>query len=220
MKLGGFEKTSFVDFPGKISAVVFTQGCNFNCYYCHNKELIGFECGENEVSTDEVFEWVQEKKEFIDAITITGGEPTLQKGLKEFLKRAKSMNLLTKLDTNGSNPEAISDLLKEDLLDYIAMDLKAPVNKYESICTKKIDCKKIRKSVDIIKESGLPYEFRTTFCDMLNIEDLKTIREEFGVFSNHVIQKCRQTNKDSNYVNGSKDMKEELKRLSFKTRGY
>lgn len=178
--VGGFHKNSFVDFKGKISSVVFTKGCNFNCYYCHNKGLINnntdYNCKEM-ISKERAEELILSRKKYIDGVVITGGEPTLQPGLPYFLESVKKMGLPVKLDTNGTNPEMLNMLYKTGLLDYIAMDIKAPFEKYDSICGTKVNITNIEKSINLIMNGNVRYEFRTTVVPELDREDIMKIAE-------------------------------------------
>lgn len=176
MKIGGFQKTSLIDYPDKISAIVFTQGCNFRCGYCHNPELIKTDGSLIEESF--VLDFLESRIGKLDAVVITGGEPTLQNDLIEFIKQIKNMNYLVKLDTNGTSPEIILRLLNEKLIDYIAMDIKAPLNKYADIVNLKINVDSVIKSINLIINSNIDYEFRTTVVkSQLNIKDF----EEIGI---------------------------------------
>jgi pyruvate formate lyase activating enzyme len=162
MIAGGFQKNSLIDFPGKISSVVFTKGCNFKCPYCHNPELISFEKDEFIVDTDEIFDFLKKRKGFIDAVVITGGEPCLQTDIIDFAKKIKNLGFLLKLDTNGSRPEVVEKLLKENLLDLIAMDIKTLFNNYDDLTNEKNMEEKLKTSVSLIMNSGVDYYFRTT----------------------------------------------------------
>ncbi len=157
MQIGGIQKTSLLDFPDKISAIVFTQGCNFRCGYCHNPELIVLK---NEASNIDFFEFLKTRQGKLDGVVITGGEPCLQKDLIDFIKRIKDMGFLVKLDTNGTMPEVLKSALP--LVDYVAMDIKAPIEKYPDIVRVKINPNKILESISLIINSGVDYEFRTT----------------------------------------------------------
>lgn len=143
-KLAGLQKTTFIDYPEKIACIVFTQGCNFRCGYCHNPEL--FENKEPVLSVPAFFEFLNKRKGKLDGVVITGGEPTLHnKDLIEFIKKVKSLGFLVKLDTNGTHPDVLQELLNENLLDYIAMDIKAPLAKYKEITRVDIDTDIIKK---------------------------------------------------------------------------
>lgn len=192
MNIGGFVKTSFVDYPDKIASVVFTQGCNLRCGYCHNVSLLDINAPSNSILPEEIFEWLSKRKGMIDAVVVSGGEPTLQNNLYVFIEELKAMGLLVKLDTNGTNPDLLRTLIADELLDFIAMDLKAPLSKYESITgTSQLELALIRESVEVIKNSGLVYEFRTTLCPELEADDIPCIILDFEIASNYVVQSCR-----------------------------
>ena len=163
MIIGGLHKTSLIDYPGKISCVIFLSGCNFDCPYCHNPELAkGRSLGSDFLSEDLIFDFLETHKEFLDGVVISGGEPTLQKGLISFCKKIRLMDYPVKLDTNGSRPEVISKLIDEGLVNYIAMDIKTDPDHYLSLIKDGSSTDDIFSSVRIIKESNIDYEFRTT----------------------------------------------------------
>lgn len=169
MIIGGLQKTSLLDFPEKIAAIVFTMGCNFRCGYCHNPELIN-----GEAKIEEVFEFLKTRQGKLDGVVITGGEPCLQKDLPEFIKQVKELGFAVKLDTNGSFPEMLEKVLPD--LDYVAMDIKAPLEKYSQIVNVDIDTSKILKSIEVLKNGGVDYEFRTTVVkSQLSFEDFEKI---------------------------------------------
>jgi len=177
MIIGGFQKFSLLDYPDQISAIVFTQGCNFRCSYCHNKELLEKEPSNSTIDPQEIWDFLNKRWKQIDAVVITGGEPTIQPDLIEFMQKIKALGFLVKLDTNGSNPEVIEEVIKLKLADYIAMDIKAPLEKYQDITNSWIDTKKIEKSINLIMDSGIKYEFRTTvFKPQLSKEDILQIK--------------------------------------------
>lgn len=192
-KLAGLQKTTFIDYPEKIACIVFTQGCNFRCGYCHNPEL--FEHKEPVLSVPAFFEFLNKRKGKLDGVVITGGEPTLHgKDLIEFIKEVKSLGFLVKLDTNGTHPDVLQELLNENLLDYIAMDIKAPLAKYKTITQTDIDTKIIKKSIDMIMNSGVDYEFRTTIVkSQLSVEDLRQIGELIQGAKRYYMQKFLAT---------------------------
>lgn len=192
-KLAGLQKTTFIDYPEKIACIVFTQGCNFRCGYCHNPEL--FENKEPVLSVPAFFEFLNKRKGKLDGVVITGGEPTLHgKDLIEFIKEVKSLGFLVKLDTNGTHPGVLQELLNENLLDYIAMDIKAPLAKYKTITQTDIDTKIIKKSIDMIMNSGVDYEFRTTIVkSQLSVEDLRQIGELIQGAKRYYMQKFLAT---------------------------
>lgn len=170
MQIAGLQKTSFVDYPGQPAAVVFTPYCNFECAYCHNAQILHADTPL--VAESYVWEHLERRAGTLKALVISGGEPTLQQQLGAFIRRAKRLGYLIKLDTNGSRPQTLRELLRAKLIDYIAMDIKAPIERYEEIACVKIDADAIRTSITLIRNSGLPHEFRTTFCPQLSVDDV------------------------------------------------
>jgi len=161
------------EYPGMISAIAFTQGCNFRCPYCHNPELVDPDLFVDCLPEEGVLSFLERRRGKLDALTITGGEPTIQLDLIDFIKRVRKIGYLIKLDTNGSCPEVLEQLIGGRLLDYIAMDMKGPFQRYRTVTRSKIDEDKIRQSIEIIMKSGKPYEFRTTVPKkLLQEEDL------------------------------------------------
>ncbi len=171
MLIGGLQKVSLIEYPGKIGAIAFTQGCNFRCPYCHNPELVDPDLYKECLSEEGVLSFLEKRKGKLDALTITGGEPTIQVDLLEFIKCVRNIGYLIKLDTNGSCPEVLERLIRGRLVDYIAMDIKGPLHKYRTVTRSKIDEDKIRQSIEIILKSEMPYEFRTTVPKRLLDED-------------------------------------------------
>lgn len=175
MRIGGFSKLTTVDYPGELACGIFLVGCNFKCGYCHNPSLINGKDMDSFIPKEEVMEYLVERKDMLDGVCISGGEPTCNPELKDFIKEIKALGYKVKLDTNGTHPEIIEELLKENLLDYIAMDLKASPKKYEEVVGCKVNMDKIYKTIDIIKASGVKHEFRTTYLPMLDTSDIKEI---------------------------------------------
>jgi len=174
MKIGGLQKTSLQDYPEEISSIIWTIGCNFSCPFCYNKDLV--EGNIAKIPEEDILSFLKKRKELIDGLVISGGEPLLQKDLKNFCKKVKKLGYKIKIDTNGSYPEKLKKLVDEKLIDYIAMDIKAPKKKYNKLTNVKIDIKKIEKSIEIIKNSKLDYEFRTTVVpSLLMMEDIVEI---------------------------------------------
>ena len=171
MKIGGLQKVSLIDYPGEISSVIFLQGCNFKCPYCHNPELVDAKLFGPCLDEKDVLEFLKTRIGKIDAVTITGGEPTIQNDLMPFIKRIKKMGFAVKLDSNGSGPEVIQKLLSEKLLDFIAMDIKAPLTKYENIAQVPLKTDSIKESIRIILRAKIPHEFRTTVVQSLLTEN-------------------------------------------------
>lgn len=163
MNICGFEKFSMVDYDGKIACTVFTEGCNFRCPFCQNAALVT-SAGTNEIIAEsEIFDYLDKRKTLVDAVCVSGGEPTLQKDLESFMEKIKKMGFLVKLDTNGYRPEILRKLLKNKLLDYVAMDIKASKEKYAEVAgLYNVDLTAIDKSVAMLKDGSVDYEFRTT----------------------------------------------------------
>jgi len=172
VKIAGFAKTSLLDWDGNVTAVLYLPGCNFRCPFCHNKDLVLAPEALEEVPIEDIEDFVKENEEFLDGIVITGGEPTIHKDLPDLIKRLRKLRIRIKLDTNGSNPEMLQDLIKAGLIDYVAMDIKAPLNeKYNELAGKEVALDKVKRSIEIIMSSGIDYEFRTTMVPILLEKD-------------------------------------------------
>ena len=195
MKIAGFIKNSLIDYPDKICTTIFTAGCNMNCWYCHNYKLLS---GEQKDYYHEVLEFLKLRVGQIDAVTISGGEPTINKDLEAFIKEVKAFGYLIKLDTNGLNPQVLKNLIDKNMLDYVAMDIKAPFNKYENVIRTNINLEKIKESMSILKNSNINYEFRTTFSPDLNFEDISSIGALVKGAKNFSLQNYRPTNRCEN----------------------
>lgn len=176
MFIGALQKTTLTDFPNKIACIVFLVNCNFKCKFCYNKELTShkyFKKSKRElIEEKDFFAFLDSKKKMLDGVVITGGEPTVSPGLYEFIKKIKSLGFKVKLDTNGTNPKILRKLFSESLVDYVAMDFKAPVGKFHEITQSSIPFETILDSVSLLKASGVPHEFRTTLYPKLTKEDL------------------------------------------------
>ncbi len=195
MKIAGLQKTTLIDYPDHIATIIFTQGCNFQCGYCHNPTLITNSIEEDPYLPEEEFwNFLNQRKNLIDAVVITGGEPTLQQDLTEFIQKIKSYDLKVKLDTNGTQAELLKNLIQENLIDYIAMDIKAPLGEYPKIVGE-CNTEEIKKSIKLIKESNLDYEFRTTVVPTLHsLEDMKEIAKLITGAKEYFIQNFRPVN--------------------------
>lgn len=190
MKIAGFQKTSFVDFPKCVSCVVFTPLCNMRCSYCHNKHILS---GDYPIIPElTVFDYLQKRKGMIKGVVVSGGEPTLQPDLERFVCSVKEMGYRVKLDTNGTNPNVLKKLCEKGYVDYVAMDIKAPLEKYDQICGSDIDKQRIKESIDFLKTSGIMHEFRTTFCPELTKEDILDISKKIVQQSDYYLQQYRQ----------------------------
>jgi pyruvate formate lyase activating enzyme len=185
MLIGGYQKLTLIDYPGKIATTVFTVGCNFRCPFCHNPELVDSRQFTVHSSLEkEFFEFLKKRKGKLEGVCITGGEPTIQPDLMDFIKRVKKMGFLVKLDSNGTRPDVLKKLYGAKLLDFVAMDIKNSQKKYANTCGGNVpasrrrsvsasrggDVERIRLSVDLIRNSGVPYEFRTTVVPGLHTE--------------------------------------------------
>ena len=214
MKIAGLQKNSMIDYPGNLSAVVFTQGCNMNCGYCHNRCLIGASSKNEILDQDSVINFLEKRRGLLDSVVVSGGEPTLQKDLPEFLETVKSMGYKTKLDTNGTNPECLSLLIKNKLLDYVAMDIKAPLCKYRKVCCSPVDTGKLSQSINILKMDMVAYEFRTTYTPELCDEDLMDISETIKGAHTYVIQQYREVDSNEGKYTGYVEKRNILKSIT------
>lgn len=178
MKIGGLIKFTLIDFPGRPAAIIFTQGCNFRCRYCHNPELVYPHLFTEPVAEEEVFSFLQRRQGSLEGVVVSGGEPTLHDDLPAFMARLKALGYQVKLDTNGSRPDMVQELIDKKLVDYIAMDLKAPLQKYRDITEVDTNTDILRRSMDLIRQSGLEYEFRTTYDkEVLTEADIESLRK-------------------------------------------
>ena len=162
MKICGLQKTTLLDFPGRVAATLFTGGCNFRCPFCHNSGLLSGDA-EAAYSVREILQFLEKRKRILEGVCITGGEPTLQPDLEDFIRDIRSLGLAVKLDTNGYRPDVLKVLCQKGLLDYAAMDIKAGRDRYETaagVCG--LDMKRIDESIRFLLEGHLPYELRTT----------------------------------------------------------
>ncbi len=190
MLIGGFQKFSLIDYPKKISAIIFTQGCNFRCHYCYNPELVKPELFTPPIPEEEVLSFLEKRRGVLEGVVITGGEPLLQKDLPDFLKKVKDYGYSIKLDTNGSFPEKLKELIEKKLIDFVAMDIKAPFEKYEKVCGVQVDTKKIQESIKIIMNSGIDYLFRTVLIkEFLDFKDIEIIANYIKGAKNYILQK-------------------------------
>jgi pyruvate formate lyase activating enzyme len=190
MEFKGHVKSSFIDYPDRICTVYFVGGCNFRCPYCHNAPLLEGE-GES-IDEEQVFEYLEKRKNVLDGVCISGGEPTIRPDLEDFLARVKQRGFLVKLDTNGTNPYVVEGLLKRRAVDYIAMDIKAPFGKYNVVAGKSVDTKAVKKSTALIRNASIEYEFRTTVCrELLSIRDIIEIAHFIKGSQRYAVQNFR-----------------------------
>ena len=177
MKIAGLVKTSTVDFPGRLAAVVFTAGCNFDCFYCHNRQLLGQDL--QLISQLAVEEFLQKRNRLLEGVVVSGGEPLLQPALMDFLVRIRRLGYQVKLDTNGSHPGLLRELVRDKLVDYVAVDYKAPWSSYAKVnrCHLATACR-VQESFNLLFESGINWEARTTIIPGLTLADLTTMARE------------------------------------------
>lgn len=192
MKIAGIQKNSFIDFKGKIAAVIFAPGCNLDCYYCHNRRII---CGEgcrSNYSEEEVLYMLSRRRKFLDGVVISGGEPTLQPDIDVFIDKIKDIGYKVKLDTNGTNPAVVEHLVNSGRVDYVAMDIKAPFERYDEICGVKVNLGNIERSIALLMENRVDYEFRTTVVPDLGEDDILAIAERIRGAKRYILQQFRQ----------------------------
>ncbi len=196
MKIGGLQKFTLSDFPGKCAAIVFTQGCNFRCPFCHNGRLIALDAPpELSIEEKDIFYFLNSRKKQIDGVVISGGEPTIQKDLPLFCAKIKKIGLSVKLDTNGSRPDVLEDLLRKRLLDYVAMDIKASYANYSLLSGVPVDIKSIKKSISVLKQANIPVLFRTTWVEGLHQKKEKMlIKEMIPDNMKHIFQETKLEN--------------------------
>ncbi len=194
MIYGGLQKLTLIDFPGKLAATIFLSGCNFRCPFCYNPDLVLPE-KISSFNEEEIFSFLNKRKGMLDGVVICGGEPTIHKDLMQLAKRIKEMGFAVKLDTNGSDPEILDNLISRNLIDYIAMDVKAPREKYEALAGKGIDLQRIEESIGILKEERTDYEFRTTVIPLLlEKEDILSITQWIKPAKRYFLQQFRAEN--------------------------
>jgi pyruvate formate lyase activating enzyme len=191
MLIAGFEKNTLLDYPGKVASIIFTYGCNLRCPYCHNPELVIKPCDKKNLFSEElIFDYLKKRKGLIDALVITGGEPTLQKDLVSFIQKAKDLDILVKLDTNGINDDIVKHIISLNIVDYWAMDIKYPSEYLEEYG---IEAQKVENSIDMIMSSGKKYEFRTTYVKGIHdIDDAVSIGKMIEGANNYYIQNFRK----------------------------
>ena len=195
MEIGGLEKSTLIDYPGRIAATVFLLGCNFRCPFCYSSELVLPEkmAEQPKIAEKAFFDFLKERQGLLEGVVICGGEPTIHKDLPDFIKRIKDLGFLLKLDTNGSNPEMLRKLMQKGLVDYVAMDIKAPLGaKYDLATGVKVDLDKIKESIEIIKGSGVDYEFRSTIAPSIHSkEDVIQMAKDISPAKKYYLQNFR-----------------------------
>ena len=195
MLIVGLNKTTLLDYPGRVAATIFTGGCNFRCPFCHNGDLVLKASALDAYSEEEVFSFLHKRKKVLGGVCITGGEPTLQPDLAEFIRKVKELGYAVKLDTNGYKPKVLEELLKEDLLDYLAMDLKNRKEKYaETAGVTDFVLENIERSMELLTAYEVPHEFRTTVVkEFHEQEDLEAICRWIGGQATFYLQQYRDS---------------------------
>lgn len=195
MTVAGMVKSSFVDYPGLVSCVLFLPGCDFNCFYCHNRLLMESEY--QRIDLDYIDEFLNSRKDMLDAVVITGGEPTMQPDLIPFMLKIKEKRFKLKLDTNGSSPEVITKVLRAGLVDYFAVDYKAPSARYPEIAGGKAGGETVLNTIRLLLESRADFEVRTTVIPQLDTHDLLQMARELPIVPRYVLNRYR---KPDNYL--------------------
>jgi len=175
MKIAQILPTTLIDYPNRVAALIYTPLCNFRCPFCHNSELVLPEKIRKLqlIPEDDILYFLREREKFLDALCITGGEPTLQEDLPRFIERVKRIGLLIKLDTNGSRPEVLKELFDNHLLDYVAMDIKGPAKRYSELAGVHVDLDAVRHSIKLITDRAPDYEFRTTVAPTITTKGIE-----------------------------------------------
>lgn len=190
MLIAGLQKTSMMDYPGKPCAVVFVPYCNMRCWYCHNEHILTGDAAL--IDENEVLAYLQKRSGMLKACVVSGGEPTLQPGLIPFIERVRAMGYLIKLDTNGTKPETVRELIQRKLIDYVAMDIKAGPSHYNDVTGTACDLSAIKKTIFYLRNTGIDHEFRTTFAPTLTKEDILEAAEMIAGTQHYYLQQYRQ----------------------------
>lgn len=190
MNFSGFQKLTLLDFPGHVACTLFSHGCNFRCPYCHNAMLVTEEKSGDVFSDEEILSYLKKRKGILDGVCFTGGEPLIQKELPDFIRKVKELGFLVKLDTNGSFPERLKELVGEGLVDYVAMDIKNSLSKYgDTIDIKNFSTEKVEQSIDFLIGSSINFEFRTTIvAEYHTIQDIEDIAKRIKGAKKYFLQ--------------------------------
>ena len=220
MEIYGLNKTTLLDYPEHVAATVFTGGCNFRCPFCHNGGLVTGLGGQLKIPQEEVLSFLDKRKNLLEGVCITGGEPTLQADIIPFVKTVKDLGYLVKLDTNGYRPQVLKKLLDEGLLDYVAMDIKGSKENYgKATGMDSIDVSKIQDSVSILKTAGIEYEFRTTVVKGIHtMSEFEEIGQWLAGCRAYYLQQYRESAQVlcEGYEAFPKEVMEEMKKLTEK----
>ena len=220
MRIGGLQKCSLIDYPDQVACVIFTQGCNFRCPYCHNRELVVPEHFTPSLDEVVVMDFLEQRRRYLNHVVVTGGEPTVQRDLIEFIRRIKRLGYNIKLDTNGSRPNTLRNVLRDKLIDYIAMDIKTSFPKYSRAIGRNYPIERIQQSIELIKQSSVPHEFRTTVVRPLcELEDIRHIRNSLNTQSRYTLQPFRASDKliRQKFNNSQQYTEDEIQSWSMRT---
>ena len=172
MEFQGINKLSLLDYPGKVAAILYVDKCNFRCEFCHNWNTLIASSDNEDLIFDDILSFLRKRVGVLDAVVISGGEPTLMPDLEEKIRKIRELGYLIKLDTNGTHPEVVRDLISKGLLDYIAMDVKTSIDDYSRFTNNKVFFDKVKESIDLLKENKVDYEFRMTLIDEYHNEEI------------------------------------------------
>ena len=188
----GLQRLSLIDYPGKLCATIFTAGCNFRCPYCYNEDIVLDYPAMPKMPEDKIIEFLHPRLGFLDGVCVTGGEPTIHRELPKFLGRLKSIGSLVKLDTNGSRPKALAYVMEKGLVNYIALDVKVPLSRYEETVRYRVKPEGLKETIKLIRRSGVDHEFRTTVVPgLLDGDDLEEIAMTLAGSKRYVLQQFR-----------------------------
>ncbi|BDF57390.1 anaerobic ribonucleoside-triphosphate reductase activating protein [Christensenellaceae bacterium] len=211
MNIAGLLKNGTIDFPHRLAAVVFTAGCNYDCGFCHNRHLLNTR---DFMDDREVRTFLEKRAGLLDGVVLSGGEPTLQKDLVPFAGYLKELGYEVKLDTNGSNPTVVKTLLERNLLDYVAMDYKAPFARYAEICGGQADSAPVRETLNILFASDIEWELRTTVIPQLSPEDLSVMADEADTLPAYALQLYRPVGVEKLRVYSPREIEDFARSLS------
>ncbi|MBF0569654.1 MAG: anaerobic ribonucleoside-triphosphate reductase activating protein [Candidatus Omnitrophica bacterium] len=200
MRIGGLLKFSLIDYPGKVAAVIFTQGCNYRCPFCHNPELVLPELFIEPILDSDIFTFLEKRKGQLQGVVVTGGEPTIHNDLPQFLQKIKAMGFLVKLDTNGSRPDVLQAVLDAKFVDFVAMDVKSSLENYCKATGAPADLEAVKMSIGIIKKAEVEHEFRTTALKTIVTDtDMAAIKERIGPGQNYIVKRGNLKDKVLDY---------------------
>ena len=189
MTINGMQKLTLLDYPGNVACLIFTQGGNFRCPFCHNSGLLDMNNNCEKIDEKEVFKYLEKRRGLLDGVCISGGEPLLQKDIVDFIRKVKDLGYKVKLDTNGSSPKKLKQLIEDGLIDYVAMDIKNDFLNYDKTAGMCTNIDNIKKSIEIIENSNIEYEFRTTIVKQFHdVGKLEKIIQYIGPNARYYIQ--------------------------------